>query len=90
MIAIFFICKNPLKHKTKLIILNIAQLLLGNIFNIIFGIVNIVILTRKTNDVEEAPKVEEEKTETSEAEEKNVTFEPEKKKKGFFARLFGG
>lgn len=56
LIAIFFICKNPLKHKTKLIILNIAQLLLGNIFNIIFGIVNIVILTRKTNDVEEAPK----------------------------------
>ena len=44
----------------------------------------------ETEDVEEAPKVEEDKAETSEAEEKNVTFEPEKKKKGFFARLFGG
>ncbi len=44
----------------------------------------------ETEDVEEAPKVEEEKEETSEVEEKNVTFEPEKKKKGFFARLFGG
>lgn len=44
----------------------------------------------ETEDVEESPKVEEDKAETSEAEEKNVTFEPEKKKKGFFARLFGG
>ena len=55
-IAVFFICKSPLRHKTKLIILNVAQLLIGNIFNIIFGIVNIVILTRRTNDIEEEPK----------------------------------
>ena len=59
-ISILLICKNPLEHKNKLIFLNVAQLLIGNIFNIISGIVNIVVLTRKTKDVEEEVKVKKE------------------------------
>lgn len=59
-ISILLICKSPIVHKNKLIFLNVAHLLIGNIFNIISAIVNIVILTRKTKDVEEEVTVKKE------------------------------
>lgn len=53
LIATFFISKNLIVHKKKLIFLNIIQFLLGTIFNIACGIINIFILSSKTKDVEE-------------------------------------
>lgn len=53
LIGVFFIFKNFIAHKRKLIIFNIIQLLLGNMFNITSGILNIVILSIKTKDIEE-------------------------------------
>ena len=53
LIAIFFIYKNFIKHKKKLIVLNVIQFLLGTIFNILGAIINIFILSSKTKDVEE-------------------------------------
>ena len=67
-LAILFICafvnifsiglisKDIIAHKKKIIILNVIQLLFGTMFNIICAIVNIVILTTKTKDVEEKVK----------------------------------
>lgn len=49
--GIFLISKNFIASKNKLIILNVIQLLLGNIFNIVSGIINIVLLSTKTTDV---------------------------------------
>ena len=51
-ILIFLILRNPLQNKKKIIILNIIQFLFGNIFNIISGIFNIILVSTKTKDVE--------------------------------------
>lgn len=56
LISLFFIIKNPLQHKKKIIILNIVQLMIGNIFNVISGIINIIILAIKTKDISEEVK----------------------------------
>lgn len=53
LIGIFLIFKNFITHKRKLIFFNVIQLLLGNIFNITSGILNIVLLSTKTKDIEE-------------------------------------
>lgn len=53
LISIFLISKNIIIHKKKLIFLNVIHLLLGNIVNIISGIINIILLSTKTSDVEE-------------------------------------
>lgn len=51
LISIILILKDILKHKKKLIILNIIQLLLGSIFNLIFAIINFFVLSKiKNND----------------------------------------
>lgn len=60
LISVIFISKSLITHKKKLIILNVAQLLFGTIFNIIVAIINIIILATKTKDVEEPPKVKKE------------------------------
>lgn len=52
-IAIFFISKDLIVHKKKLIALNIIQFLLGTVFNIISAIINIFILSSKTKDIVE-------------------------------------
>lgn len=52
-ISTFFIFKNFIKYKKQLIVLNVTQLLLGNILNIISGIINIIMLSTKTKDIEE-------------------------------------
>lgn len=54
--SIFLISKNVIKQKKKLIALNVVHLLLGNIVNIISGIINISLLSTKTSDVEEDEK----------------------------------
>jgi len=43
-ISIIFISKDYIVHKKKLKILNVIHLLLGNIVNIISGIINIILL----------------------------------------------
>lgn len=53
LISVIFIVRDFIKHKKKLIIFNIIQLLLGTAFNIISAIINIVLLSTKTKDVEE-------------------------------------
>lgn len=61
LISIFLICINNQSlsvHKKKLIFLYIIQLLLGNIFNIISGIINIFIISYKTKDMQEKVKKE--------------------------------
>ena len=55
-ISLFFIFKDMIKHKKKLIILNIIQLLFGTLFNILGAIINIVVINLKTKDVEEKVK----------------------------------
>lgn len=55
-LSIGLIAKDIIKHKKKIIILNVIQLLFGTIFNIISAIVNIVIVASKTADVEEKVK----------------------------------
>lgn len=60
LIGIFLISKNFITHKRKLIIFNVIQLLLGNIFNIASGIFNIVLLSTKTKDIEEDVKEKQE------------------------------
>lgn len=52
-ISLFLIKSNLIKHKKKLITLNVIQLLLGNIFNLTAGVINIIILCRKTESIEE-------------------------------------
>ena len=59
-ISIFLISKDLLKHKKKLIVLNIIQFLFGNIFNIASGIFNIILLSTKTKDVEQTDTVKKE------------------------------
>jgi len=56
LISIILISKNFITHKKKLIILNVIHLLLGNIVNIISGIINIILLSTKTKDIEEKVK----------------------------------
>ena len=51
-VAMFFIIKNPINNKKKLITLNVLQILFGTIYNIISGVLNIVILCRKTSDLD--------------------------------------
>ena len=53
LISLVFIAKDFVTHKKKLIILNVVQLLLGTTINIISAIINIVLLSTKTKDVEE-------------------------------------
>lgn len=53
LISTIFIAQDFIVHKKKLIIFNVIQILFGTIFNIVFGIVNIVLLATKTKDVEE-------------------------------------
>lgn len=53
LIGTIFITKNFIGNKKKLIFFNVVQLLLGNIVNIISGIINIFLLSTKTKDVEE-------------------------------------
>lgn len=53
LISTFIIAQNFIIHKKSLIALNIIQFLLGTIFNIVFAIINIFILSSKTIDVEE-------------------------------------
>ena len=60
LISILLINKDLMKHKKKIIILNVAQLLLGNLFNIITGILNIILITTKTKDVIVTDKVKKE------------------------------
>lgn len=55
-LSIGLILKDVIAHKKKIIILNVIQLLFGTMFNIIFAIINIVILSSKTVDVEEPVK----------------------------------
>lgn len=51
-ISVFLISKDLLKHKKAIIVLNIIQFLFGNLFNIISSIFNIIIISRKTTDVD--------------------------------------
>ena len=60
LISIICISRNLFANKKKIIILNIIQVLLGNIFNIIFGIFNIIIISIKTTDIDEAKSVRKE------------------------------
>lgn len=60
LVSIFLIFKNLLLHKKKLIVLNIIQFLFGNIFNIVSGIFNIILLSIKTKDIEQANKAKKE------------------------------
>lgn len=56
LISILFIIKDILKHKKAIITLNIIQLFFGNLFNIISGVINIVLLSMKTKDIEDVKK----------------------------------
>lgn len=56
LISIPFIRKNMLEHKKTIITLNLIQLFLGNLFNIISGIINITLISTKTKDIEESKK----------------------------------
>ena len=56
LISILFIIKDILKHKKAIITLNIIQLLFGNLFNIISGVITIVLLSMKTKDIEDVKK----------------------------------
>lgn len=51
-ILLFFIYKNPIENKKRIILLSILQILLGNIFNIVVGILCIILVCNKTKDVE--------------------------------------
>ena len=51
-ILLFFIYKDPLQNKKRIILLSILQILLGNIFNIVTGILCIILVSNKTEDVE--------------------------------------
>lgn len=53
-IAIIFILKDLLKYKKIIIVFNIIQFLFGNLFNIISAIFNIIIVSRKTTDVDDS------------------------------------
>ena len=53
LISILFIIKDILKHKKAIITLNIIQLFFGNLFNIISGVINIVLLSMKTKDIKD-------------------------------------
>ena len=55
-ISIPLISKDFLKHKKTIIILNVIQLFFGNLFNIISAIINIVLCSNKTTDIEEVIK----------------------------------
>lgn len=55
-ISIPFISKNTLKNKKIIITLNLVQLFLGNLFNILSGIINITLISTKTKDIEEIKK----------------------------------
>lgn len=52
-IAIFFILKDFIKHKKNLILLNIIQFLFGSFCNIISAIINIYLISSKTEGIEE-------------------------------------
>lgn len=52
-LSIFVILKDVVKHKKKIIFLNVIQLLFGTMFNIISAIINIAVVASKTTDVEE-------------------------------------
>ena len=52
-LSIFPIAKDVVKHKKKIIFLNVIQLLFGTLFNIFSAIINIAILVSKTTDVEQ-------------------------------------
>ena len=56
LISILFIIKDILRHKKTIITLNIIQLFFGNLFNIISGVINIVLLSMKTKDIEDVKK----------------------------------
>lgn len=56
LISIPFIVKNILEHKKAIIILNLIQLFLGNLFNIFSGIINITLLSTKTKDIDDVKK----------------------------------
>lgn len=56
LISILFIIKDILRHKKAIITLNIIQLFFGNLFNIISGVINIVLLSMKTKDIEDVKK----------------------------------
>lgn len=56
-ILLFFIYKNPIENKKRIILLSILQILLGNIFNIVVGILCITLVCTKTKDVEVPEKV---------------------------------
>lgn len=56
LISIPFIIKDILKHKKAIITLNLIQLFIGNLFNIISGIINITLLSTKTKDIEDVKK----------------------------------
>lgn len=56
LISILFIIKDILKHKKAIITLNIIQLFFGNLFNIISGVINIVLLSMKTKDIKDVKK----------------------------------
>ena len=56
LISILFIIKDILKHKKAIITLYIIQLLFGNLFNIISGVITIVLLSMKTKDIEDVKK----------------------------------
>lgn len=58
LISIILILKDILKHKKKLIFLNIIQLLLGSIFNLIFAIINFIVLSKVKNNDEVKEKKE--------------------------------
>lgn len=55
-ISIPLISKDFLKHKKAIIILNVIQLFFGNLFNIISAIINIILCSNKTTDIEEVIK----------------------------------
>lgn len=52
-LSIIFTAKDVIANKKKIIILNVIQLLIGTIINVISSIINIVILSSKTTDIEE-------------------------------------
>lgn len=56
LISILFIIKDILRHKKAIITLNIIQLFFGNLFNIISGVITIVLLSMKTKDIEDVKK----------------------------------
>ncbi len=60
-ISLILINKNLITHKKKIIVLNVIQALLGNLFNIIFGVTNIIVLCMKNTDIEENEKIKKEK-----------------------------